>query len=222
MGNDTRLFSWTPRSAVVLPPMQRFSGFCKSIQQRLDHLLRVPVRQADSQTRFAFGHGQMTETELKKIMHLFLQKEIDVLVCTTIIESGLDIPNANTIIVERADMFGLAQLYQLRGRVGRSHKQAYCYFLIPKMEKLGREAQKRLKVLQGLDDLGQGFNVAIQDLEIRGAGNNPFRAYLDINIRADIWLGNRAALMGVDARTFGVSPTSIYQHWRHNILQRWP
>ncbi len=121
--------------------------------------------------RVECAHGQMSETQLENIMQRFINKEIDVLVSTTIIESGIDIPNANTIIIDRADTFGLAQLYQLRGRVGRSNRQAYAYFLIPNTKRLGGEAQQRLKVLQSLDDLGQGFNLAIRDLEIRGAGN---------------------------------------------------
>ncbi|MCB0352768.1 MAG: transcription-repair coupling factor, partial [Bdellovibrionales bacterium] len=123
------------------------------------------------EARFEFAHGQMKETELEQIMLRFLQREIDVLVCTTIIESGIDIPNANTILINRADAFGLAQLYQLRGRVGRSSRQAYCYFLIPNKKKLRSEAQQRLRALQSLDELGLGFHLALRDLEIRGAGN---------------------------------------------------
>ncbi|MCB0311499.1 MAG: DEAD/DEAH box helicase, partial [Bdellovibrionales bacterium] len=123
------------------------------------------------EARFSFAHGQMNEKQLEKIMLAYLRKEFDVLVSTTIIESGLDIPNANTMIIDRADRFGLAQLYQLRGRVGRSERQAYAYLLIPEARKLGAEAQQRLKALQALDDLGLGFNLAIRDLEIRGAGN---------------------------------------------------
>lgn len=123
------------------------------------------------EARFQFAHGQMEESKLEDIMTDFLNRKIDVLISTTIVESGLDIPNANTIIIDRADSFGLAQLYQLRGRVGRSDRQAYCYFLVPRALELGSEAQKRLKVLQSLDDLGLGFNLAIRDLEIRGAGN---------------------------------------------------
>ncbi len=121
--------------------------------------------------RFRYAHGQMSETQLEDIMQQFLDHEIDVLVCTTIIESGIDIPNANTMLIDRADQFGLAQLYQLRGRVGRSDRQAYAYFLIPKSRKLGNEAHRRLKALQALDDLGMGFNLALRDMEIRGAGN---------------------------------------------------
>ncbi|MCB0336456.1 MAG: transcription-repair coupling factor, partial [Bdellovibrionales bacterium] len=123
------------------------------------------------EARFAYAHGQMSEKQLEPIMKAFVDKEIDVLVATSIIESGLDIPNANTLIVDRSDTFGLAQLYQLRGRVGRGIRQAYAYFLIPNLKKLTGEAQKRLQALQSLDDLGQGFHLAVRDLEIRGAGN---------------------------------------------------
>ena len=129
------------------------------------------LRELVPEASFDFAHGQMSEVQLEKIMHRFLKGDTDVLVSTTIVESGLDIPNANTVIVDRADTFGLAQLYQIRGRVGRSSRQAYSYFLIPKSGKLTDEAQKRLKVLQSLDDLGVGFNLAVRDLEIRGAGN---------------------------------------------------
>ncbi len=120
--------------------------------------------------RIAVGHGQMDEDELEKVMERFFDHEVDVLVCTTIIESGLDVPNANTILVDRADTFGLAQLYQIRGRVGRSHRRAYAYLLIPG-ERMTDDARKRLAVLQDLDDLGAGFRLAAHDLEIRGAGN---------------------------------------------------
>ena len=123
------------------------------------------------EARYAFAHGQMREGELDKIMKQFLDGDIDVLVSTTIVESGLDIPNANTIIISDAPHFGLAQLYQLRGRVGRSDRQAYAYFLIPRKRKLGFDAERRLQALQSLDDLGLGFQLAVRDLEIRGAGN---------------------------------------------------
>jgi len=120
--------------------------------------------------RVAVAHGQMDESELEKVMVEFLEHKSDVLVCTSIIESGLDIPNANTILVNRADTFGLAQLYQIRGRVGRSHRRAYAYLLVPS-ERITEDARKRLAVLQDLDDLGAGFRLAAHDLEIRGAGN---------------------------------------------------
>ncbi len=121
--------------------------------------------------RIGVGHGQMNERELEKVMLDFLEHRSDVLVCTSIIESGLDIPNANTIIVDRADTFGLAQLYQIRGRVGRSHRRAYAYLLVPGEKLITEEARKRLAVLQELDHLGAGFRLAARDMEIRGAGN---------------------------------------------------
>ncbi|MEA2627360.1 MAG: hypothetical protein QOD06_3405, partial [Candidatus Binatota bacterium] len=123
------------------------------------------------EARFAVAHGQMNGRSLERVMLDFLEKRTDVLVTTAIIESGLDIPNANTIFVDRADQFGLAQLYQLRGRVGRSSQRAYAYLLIPGETLLGRDAQKRLEALASLDDLGGGFRLAMHDLEIRGAGN---------------------------------------------------
>lgn len=123
------------------------------------------------EARFAVAHGQMHEKELEQVMSAFFSKEVDVLVCSAIIESGLDVPSANTIIIDRADKFGLAQLYQLRGRVGRSHERAYAYLMIPGEQLITRDAQLRLQVLQELDDLGGGFRLATHDLEIRGAGN---------------------------------------------------
>jgi transcription-repair coupling factor (superfamily II helicase) len=143
------------------------------IHNRVQNIALVKNRLAElvPEARFEFAHGQMTETVLESIMKRFVEREIDVLISTTIIESGLDVPNANTIIIDRADQFGLAQLYQLRGRVGRGKRQAYAYFLVPHVRSLSTEAQERLKVLQSLDSLGVGFNLAIRDLEIRGAGN---------------------------------------------------
>jgi transcription-repair coupling factor (superfamily II helicase) len=116
------------------------------------------------------AHGQMREHRLEKVMMQFVNYEVDILVTTTIIENGLDIPRANTIIVNRADRFGLAQLYQLRGRVGRSEKHAYAYFMIPGRESLTEIARKRLRALQEFGELGAGFRLAAADLEIRGAG----------------------------------------------------
>jgi transcription-repair coupling factor (superfamily II helicase) len=121
--------------------------------------------------KVAVAHGQMAGAELEKVMLAFMAREVNVLVCSAIIESGLDIPNANTMIINRADQFGLAQLYQLRGRVGRSHQRAYAYLMIPGEHLITKDAQKRLKVLQELDELGGGFRLAAHDLEIRGAGN---------------------------------------------------
>ena len=122
------------------------------------------------EARFAIAHGQMKESELEKVMLQFVNGEIDVLVCTNIIESGLDIPNANTIIINRADQFGLAQLYQLRGRVGRSAVRAYAYLLYDRGKQLSPEARRRLETIVEASDLGAGFQVAMRDLEMRGAG----------------------------------------------------
>ncbi len=121
--------------------------------------------------RIIVGHGQMAEGVLEKVMLRFADGAADVLVCTTIIESGLDIPNANTIIIDRADTLGLAQLYQLRGRVGRSSRRAYAYLLYRRREKLSEEARKRLQAIFNASELGAGFQIALSDLEIRGAGN---------------------------------------------------
>src|SRR6267154_575571 len=125
---------------------------------------------APAGTRIAIGHGQMADGELEKVMLDFVDGKFDVLVCTTIIESGLDIPRANTMIVHRADRFGLAQLYQLRGRIGRSRERAFCYLVVPEEARMTAEAKQRLAVLQRFTELGAGFQVATHDLEIRGAG----------------------------------------------------
>jgi transcription-repair coupling factor (superfamily II helicase) len=121
--------------------------------------------------KFAIAHGQMAAGELDDIMNAFYDGQYDVLLSTTIVESGLDVPTANTLIVHRADMFGLAQLYQLRGRVGRSKVRAFALFTLPVNKMLTATADKRLKVLQSLDTLGAGFQLASHDLDIRGAGN---------------------------------------------------
>jgi transcription-repair coupling factor (superfamily II helicase) len=121
--------------------------------------------------RFAVAHGQMEEAMLERRMLAFLRGDADVLVCTSIIESGIDIPQANTLIVERADIFGLSQLYQIRGRVGRSRERAYAYLLYPSAAALTPEAANRLSALSDYTELGAGFKVAMRDLELRGAGN---------------------------------------------------
>ncbi len=121
--------------------------------------------------RVAIAHGQMPGKILEEIMVRFVRKEIDVLICTTIIESGLDIPNANTIIITRADRLGLAEIYQLRGRVGRGREQAYAYLLMPSLDNLSKDAQQRLRALMDYNELGGGFKLAMSDLQIRGGGN---------------------------------------------------
>jgi len=123
------------------------------------------------EARVAVAHGQMKESELEETMVRFVAQEIDVLVCTTIIESGLDIPTANTMIIHEADQFGLAALHQLRGRVGRYKHRAYCYLLLPERRPVTPVAAKRLKAIEEFSDLGAGFQIAMRDLEIRGAGN---------------------------------------------------
>ncbi|GAE10327.1 transcription-repair coupling factor [Yersinia pseudotuberculosis] len=122
------------------------------------------------EARIAIGHGQMRERDLERVMNDFHHQRFNVLVCTTIIETGIDIPSANTIIIERADHLGLAQLHQLRGRVGRSHHQAYAYLLTPNPKTMSTDAKKRLEAIASLEDLGAGFALATHDLEIRGAG----------------------------------------------------
>ena len=129
------------------------------------------VKKLVPQARIAVAHGQMSEDRLERVMMDFYAGEYDVLVCTSIIESGLDVPNVNTIIVQDADRFGLAQLYQLRGRVGRSTRQAYAYFLYRYPHRMTREAEERLLAIKEFTELGSGFKIAMRDLEIRGAGN---------------------------------------------------
>ncbi|WP_447880533.1 transcription-repair coupling factor [Serratia fonticola] len=138
----------------------------------VDNIDKAAERLAElvPEARIAIGHGQMRERDLERVMNDFHHQRFNVLVCTTIIETGIDIPSANTIIIERADRFGLAQLHQLRGRVGRSHHQAYAYLLTPHPKVMSTDAHKRLEAIASLEDLGAGFALATHDLEIRGAG----------------------------------------------------
>ncbi|MCP4448421.1 MAG: transcription-repair coupling factor [Myxococcales bacterium] len=142
------------------------SGGERSLEEWAAHL-----GQLVPSARIAMAHGQMPSEKLEKIMVGFVEGKYDVLVATTIVEAGLDIPRANTMFVDRADRFGLSQLYQLRGRIGRSRERAYCYLMVPAPEKLSDDARKRLETLQRYTDLGAGFSIASQDLEIRGAGD---------------------------------------------------
>jgi len=134
------------------------------------HSMREKLERMLPDARIAIAHGQLRERELEHVMRDFYQQRSNVLLCTTIIETGIDVPTANTIIMNKADMFGLAQLHQLRGRVGRSHHQAYAYLLTDPDRKITPQAQKRLDAIQLLEDLGAGFHLAMHDLEIRGAG----------------------------------------------------
>ncbi len=143
------------------------------VHNRVESIFSVAamVQRLVPEARVAVAHGQMSEEELERVMVDFVAHKFDVLVATTIVENGLDIPNANTLIVNRADRYGLAQLYQLRGRVGRSDRRAYAYLLIPTEETLSPVARRRLAAIREFSDLGSGFRIAALDLEIRGAGN---------------------------------------------------
>jgi transcription-repair coupling factor (superfamily II helicase) len=138
----------------------------KSIDTVADRLRRLVPN-----AKIGVGHGQMDEKALEQLMVDFAEDRYDILLCTTIVESGLDFPRANTIVIDRADALGLSQLYQLRGRVGRSKRRAYCYLLVPPTGAMTPDARKRLSVLRTFTELGSGFKVAARDLEIRGAGN---------------------------------------------------
>lgn len=138
--------------------------------ETLDRVLRL-IRGLVPEARCGIAHGQMNEAELEREMISFLEKEKDLLICTTIIETGLDIPNVNTLIVDEADRFGLSQLYQLRGRVGRSNRKAYAYFLYQPQKILTEEAEKRLSTIREFTEFGSGYKIAMRDLEIRGAGS---------------------------------------------------
>jgi transcription-repair coupling factor (superfamily II helicase) len=161
------------------------------------------VKRIVPRARIAVAHGQMRERDLEDIMHAFVNGEVDVLVSTMIVESGLDVSNANTMFVNRADMFGLAQLYQLRGRVGRSHRRAYCYLMVP--DHLDEDAERRLRVLEHHTELGAGYRIALKDMEMRGAGNllGPEQSGFVHSVGFDLYLrllvlrcqaGDRAAL----------------------------
>jgi transcription-repair coupling factor (superfamily II helicase) len=156
----------------VLRELER-GGQVFFLHNRVETIERMALKIAElvPEAKVALAHGQMHPRELEKVMLDFMENRAQVLVCSAIIESGLDYTNANTIIINRADKFGLAQLYQLRGRVGRSHRRAYAYLLIPGEKMITRDAERRLKALQQVDDLGGGFKLAVEDLEIRGAGN---------------------------------------------------
>ena len=159
------------RSAVELELAR--GGQIYFLHNRVDSIWHraAMIQQLVPNARIGVGHGQMSETELEKTMLKFMRHEFDVLVCTTIIENGLDIPLANTIIIENAERHGLSELYQLRGRVGRSNRRAYAYLLVPPDTELNEIARKRLAALKEFSDLGAGFKIAALDLELRGAGN---------------------------------------------------
>ncbi|HPG60300.1 MAG TPA: helicase-related protein, partial [Candidatus Wallbacteria bacterium] len=159
------------REAITRELMRR--GQVYYVHNRIDTISSVvsKISALVPGARVRFAHGQMDEKQLEKIMVDFYDREFDVLVSTTIIENGLDISNVNTIIIERADTFGLSQLYQLRGRVGRAKNQAYAYFFFPHESILSHIAKKRLQAMKEFSELGSGYKIAMRDLEIRGAGN---------------------------------------------------
>ncbi len=148
-------------------------GQCFYVCPRIKDLPEVEdfLRQHVPEVKFVTAHGRMAPRQLEDVMEAFYDGAYDVLLSTTIVESGLDIPTANTLIVHRADHFGLSQLYQLRGRIGRSKVRAYAYLTLPPRARPTEAAEKRLKVLQSLDSLGAGFSLASHDLDLRGAGN---------------------------------------------------
>ena len=171
---STRVSTWSDdmiREALVRE-LNR-DGQVFFVHNRVHSIQRVAdkIRTLVPDARIVIGHGQMSGNELEDVMLRFVRHEADVLVCTTIIEAGLDIPNANTMLIDRADMFGLADLHQLRGRVGRYKHRAYCYLLLSPDRPLTSTAAKRLKAIEEFSDLGAGFRIAMRDLEIRGAGN---------------------------------------------------
>ena len=131
---------------------------------------RAKLEELLPEARIAVAHGQMPERQLEAVMRDFVAQRYNLLLCSTIIETGIDVPTANTIVISRADKFGLAQLHQLRGRVGRSHHQAYAYLMVPDLEGLTKQASQRLDAIQQMEELGSGFYLAMHDLEIRGAG----------------------------------------------------
>jgi transcription-repair coupling factor (superfamily II helicase) len=168
----THVLPWT--DAIIEDAMRREldrGGQVFFVHNRVETIDTVAqrVQRLIPEARIAIAHGQMKEKELEAVMTAFLDGERDVLVATAIIESGLDVPRANTLIVNRADHFGLSQLYQIRGRVGRSHHRAFCYLLIP--DEIQEDAEKRLRVLEHYTELGSGYRIALKDLELRGAGN---------------------------------------------------
>ncbi|TDI83591.1 MAG: transcription-repair coupling factor [Caldithrix sp.] len=170
----TEILPFSPRYVreVILRELDR-RGQAFFVHNRVKSINRIAEMVSDlvPEARVAVAHGQMPEKELEKVMVDFIEKKYEILVSTMIIESGLDMPNVNTIIVNRADKLGLAQLYQLRGRVGRSHQRAYAYFIIPPIERLTDDALKRLRSIEEFSDIGSGTQLAMRDLEIRGAGN---------------------------------------------------
>ena len=170
----TEIIEWNNKT-IIEATMQEIErgGQVFFVSDRVNDIDRIAMdlRMLLPTLKIAVAHGQMKTSELEKVMEKFLAKKVDVLLATKIIESGLDIPNANTIFINRAHHFGLAELYQLRGRVGRSNIQAYCYLIVPPVKTIGGNTLKRLLAIEEFTELGSGFNLAMRDMEIRGAGD---------------------------------------------------
>jgi transcription-repair coupling factor (superfamily II helicase) len=159
------------KEAVVKEMRRNGQVFFVHNRVRSIHRMAANIQKLVPSARIGVAHGQMPGNDLEAIMVAFVHNEIDVLICTTIIESGLDIPAANTIIINRADMMGLAEIYQLRGRVGRSNIQSFAYLLVPSLDGLSKDSKERLRALMDYNELGGGFKLAMSDLQIRGGGN---------------------------------------------------
>jgi transcription-repair coupling factor (superfamily II helicase) len=168
----TNVLPWTDQLlAEALQREHDRGGQSFFLHNRIDTIYTVAEEVAAlvPEARVEVAHGQMGPGELDEVMRAFVDGEVEILVCSSIIENGLDVPNANTLVVDRADRFGLSQLYQIRGRVGRSDRRAYCYLLVP--DDVTEDAERRLRVLEHYTELGSGYSVALRDLELRGAGN---------------------------------------------------
>ncbi len=171
---NTQIIEWEadPIKEAIKKELDR-GGQVFFVNDRVQDLekLMLDIKSLMPEVKIAMAHGQMKTTELESVMQKFISGKFDVLLATKIIESGIDIPNANTMLINKAQNFGLAELYQLRGRVGRANKQAYCYLIIPQIKKLPQKALQRLQAIEEFTDLGSGFKLAMKDMEIRGAGN---------------------------------------------------
>ncbi|MGE5497739.1 MAG: helicase-related protein, partial [Syntrophothermus sp.] len=156
----------------ILNELKR-NGQVYFVHDRIHSIYKIAeyVHKYIPEVKIAIAHGQMKPAELENVIYDFLNRKYDILLATKIIESGIDIPNVNTIIINRADRFGLAELHQLRGRVGRSDRQAFAYFLVPSLKSINKNAVRRLQAIEEFTDVGAGFNLSMRDLEIRGAGN---------------------------------------------------
>lgn len=215
----TRIIHWEEEqiAEAILRELNR-GGQVFFIHNRIHNIQEIArqLQKIVPHARIGVAHGQLDETELEDHMIRFIKGEYDILVSTTIVESGIDIPNANTIIVNRADAFGLAQLYQLRGRVGREKRRAYAYLIIPEGQKITEDAVRRLAAIEEFTELGAGFNIALRDMEIRGAGNllgkeqHGIVMEIGFELYCDLLQDAVAKLRGIDTRDL------------HDVEIKWP